>query len=158
PDRHAPPAPHPGEGKRRGPRGRALPPGHHLRGRLDGAARVLRGLGGRAEVGARAHARTRPDRGRGGSCKGEVVGLPRFELGTSPTRTERATRLRHSPKDRRLALPYSGCVSERVRRAAVLGAAFIAVAGCTSGDDEDGSASAETTSPAVGPAPAQAPA
>jgi glucose/arabinose dehydrogenase len=47
-------------------------------------------------------------------------------------------------------------VSERVRRAAVLGAAFIAVAGCTSGDDEDGSASAETTSPAVGPAPAQA--
>ena len=30
------------------------------------------------------------------------------------------------------------------------------MAGCTSGDDEDGSASAETTSPAVGPAPAQA--
>ena len=25
------------------------------------------------------------------------IGLPRFELGTSPTRTERATRLRHSP-------------------------------------------------------------
>jgi glucose/arabinose dehydrogenase len=55
-------------------------------------------------------------------------------------------------------------VSARVRRAAVLGAAFIAVAGCTSGDDEDGSASAETTIPAPtepartdeGPAPAQA--
>ena len=47
-------------------------------------------------------------------------------------------------------------MSERVRRAAVLGAAFIAVAGCTSGDDENGSASAETTSPAAVPAPAQA--
>ena len=27
-----------------------------------------------------------------------VVGVPRFELGTSPTRTERATRLRHTPR------------------------------------------------------------
>ena len=26
-----------------------------------------------------------------------VIGVPRFELGTSPTRTERATRLRHTP-------------------------------------------------------------
>jgi single-strand DNA-binding protein len=26
-----------------------------------------------------------------------LVGVPRFELGTSPTRTERATRLRHTP-------------------------------------------------------------
>jgi uncharacterized membrane protein YphA (DoxX/SURF4 family) len=26
------------------------------------------------------------------------IGVPRFELGTSPTRTERATRLRHTPK------------------------------------------------------------
>src|SRR5581483_4809494 len=25
------------------------------------------------------------------------IGVPRFELGTSPTRTERATRLRHTP-------------------------------------------------------------
>src|SRR5581483_1096338 len=29
-------------------------------------------------------------------CEGEI-GVPRFELGTSPTRTERATRLRHTP-------------------------------------------------------------
>ena len=27
----------------------------------------------------------------------EAIGVPRFELGTSPTRTERATRLRHTP-------------------------------------------------------------
>src|SRR6266404_3924154 len=26
------------------------------------------------------------------------IGVPRFELGTSPTRTERATRLRHTPE------------------------------------------------------------
>src|SRR5919106_6554254 len=26
------------------------------------------------------------------------IGVPRFELGTSPTRTERATRLRHTPR------------------------------------------------------------
>jgi single-strand DNA-binding protein len=26
-----------------------------------------------------------------------LIGVPRFELGTSPTRTERATRLRHTP-------------------------------------------------------------
>jgi glucose/arabinose dehydrogenase len=55
-------------------------------------------------------------------------------------------------------------VSARARRAAVLAAAFAAVAGCTSGDDEAGSASAEATTPAQGepartgdgPAPAQA--
>src|SRR5439155_5594082 len=28
------------------------------------------------------------------------VGVPRFELGASPTRTERATRLRHTPRRR----------------------------------------------------------
>jgi streptomycin 6-kinase len=28
---------------------------------------------------------------------GAMIGVPRFELGTSPTRTERATRLRHTP-------------------------------------------------------------
>ena len=28
------------------------------------------------------------------------IGVPRFELGTSPTRTERATRLRHTPEPR----------------------------------------------------------
>ena len=32
-----------------------------------------------------------------------LIGVPRFELGTSPTRTERATRLRHTPRRRRLA-------------------------------------------------------
>ena len=32
-----------------------------------------------------------------------VVGVPRFELGASPTRTERATRLRHTPRGDRLA-------------------------------------------------------
>ena len=55
-------------------------------------------------------------------------------------------------------------MSARNRRAALLAAAFVAVAGCTSGDDEDGSASAEATAPAQseparsdeGPAPAQA--
>src|ERR671933_591559 len=31
------------------------------------------------------------------------IGVPRFELGTSPTRTERATRLRHTPSGQRLA-------------------------------------------------------
>src|SRR5204863_9895257 len=32
-----------------------------------------------------------------------LIGVPRFELGTSPTRTERATRLRHTPSEKRLA-------------------------------------------------------
>ena len=30
-----------------------------------------------------------------------AIGVPRFELGTSPTRTERATRLRHTPRTAR---------------------------------------------------------
>src|SRR6185295_11005911 len=34
-----------------------------------------------------------------------VIGVPRFELGTSPTRTERATRMRHTPGARRVATP-----------------------------------------------------
>src|SRR4029077_14935367 len=33
------------------------------------------------------------------------VGVPRFELGTSPTRTERATRLRHTPSRLRVPVP-----------------------------------------------------
>ena len=33
------------------------------------------------------------------------IGVPRFELGTSPTRTERATRLRHTPSAGRVARP-----------------------------------------------------
>src|SRR5205085_11313349 len=32
-----------------------------------------------------------------------LIGVRRFELGTSPTRTERATRLRHTPSPDRLA-------------------------------------------------------
>src|SRR2546423_9445027 len=40
--------------------------------------------------------RASADFGRMLACS---IGLPRFELGTSPTRTERATRLRHSPTD-----------------------------------------------------------
>ena len=32
------------------------------------------------------------------------IGVPRFELGTSPTRTERATRLRHTPSGDRVSL------------------------------------------------------
>src|SRR2546427_1438285 len=32
------------------------------------------------------------------SASGFAIGVPRFELGTSPTRTERATRLRHTPR------------------------------------------------------------
>jgi dinuclear metal center YbgI/SA1388 family protein len=32
-----------------------------------------------------------------------LIGVPRFELGTSPTRTERATRLRHTPSGSRVA-------------------------------------------------------
>ncbi len=37
------------------------------------------------------------DRG-GTEAPPHAVGVPRFELGTSPTRTERATRLRHTPR------------------------------------------------------------
>src|SRR3954466_5150626 len=37
--------------------------------------------------------------GSSGSCRrAEVIGAPGFEPGTSPTRTVRATRLRHAPK------------------------------------------------------------
>jgi hypothetical protein len=42
------------------------------------------------------------------------IGVPRFELGTSPTRTERATRLRHTPSQHRLAA-RSKKVRDRVR-------------------------------------------
>src|SRR5690242_21028275 len=55
-----------------------------------------------------------PDAGVG-PVRGEI-GVPRFELGTSPTRTERATRLRHTPnREHRLAE-----VSMHDRRAGVL--------------------------------------
>src|SRR5262249_60698249 len=35
---------------------------------------------------------------KGLAMRGPSIGVPRFELGTSPTRTERATRLRHTPR------------------------------------------------------------
>src|SRR5262249_3355531 len=35
---------------------------------------------------------------KGPAMRGPSIGVPRFELGTSPTRTERATRLRHTPR------------------------------------------------------------
>ena len=35
---------------------------------------------------------------RGNMGSPVLIGVPRFELGTSPTRTERATRLRHTPR------------------------------------------------------------
>ncbi len=37
-----------------------------------------------------------------------LIGVPRFELGTSPTRTERATRLRHTPSAHRVPAPRPG--------------------------------------------------
>ncbi len=39
--------------------------------------------------------------------------MPRFELGTSPTRTERATRLRHTPRRNRVATRLRGRVSKK---------------------------------------------
>ena len=36
------------------------------------------------------------------------IGVPRFELGASPTRTERATRLRHTPSAERVPAPIGG--------------------------------------------------
>ncbi len=65
------------------------------------------------------HADSRIDGVPRGNGRGEVggtgvpphpIGVPRFELGTSPTRTERATRLRHTPSAERVA-------ARRVRRA-----------------------------------------
>src|SRR5262249_33141752 len=35
---------------------------------------------------------------KGPAMRGPSIGVPRFELRTSPTRTERATRLRHTPR------------------------------------------------------------
>src|SRR5829696_4126604 len=65
---------------------------------------------------------------------GLEVGLTGFEPATSPTRTERATKLRHSPKCPRLALPYCGCVSACRYIGLVLLVAFV---GCSGGDSEE---------------------
>src|SRR2546429_7552785 len=43
-----------------------------------------------------------------------LIGVPRFELGTSPTRTERATRLRHTPGTPRLPNGSAGR-AQRIR-------------------------------------------
>ncbi len=54
-------------------------------------------------------------RGRVGSPSGPAsIGAPRFELGTSPTRTVRATRLRHAPE--RAILASVGAAAGRGRR------------------------------------------
>ena len=48
----------------------------------------------------RSRGSTEPDPGGASAGNGlphALIGVPRFELGTSPTRTERATRLRHTP-------------------------------------------------------------
>ena len=47
-----------------------------------------------------------------------TIGAPRFELGTSPTRTERATRLRHAPmrRDYLTTIPRPPCSSGRRAR------------------------------------------
>src|SRR4051794_20344737 len=69
----------------------------------------VRGLGQAACVGRRRpQPRLDPVAGPEGGLMGEpgvppcLIGVPRFELGTSPTRTERATRLRHTPSGYRL--------------------------------------------------------
>ena len=58
------------------------------------------GGGGDGGAPADAPAGRRCDRPAGGQL---TIGAPRFELGTSPTRTVRATRLRHAPKASRIA-------------------------------------------------------
>jgi hypothetical protein len=46
-----------------------------------------------------------PDRyARGNAwCSPDLIGVPGFEPGTSPTRTARATRLRHTPKQAKVS-------------------------------------------------------
>ena len=161
---HQPPPPRARQGKRRRDGPGALPPGRSTfrDGRMVRIEYFAEWSEALAAAGLRSSRplRTAPARnaGRCGVLRGNrVIGLPRFELGTSPTRTERATRLRHSPTGPSLALPYSSCVSARARRVAAAAAVFLVVAGCTSGDDESDSASAEATSPASGDAASTGP-
>jgi putative hydrolase of the HAD superfamily len=58
-------------------------------------ARARRGDRALPEAHARFATRQKPGEMR--SISPGEIGVPRFELGTSPTRTERATRLRHTP-------------------------------------------------------------
>ena len=48
------------------------------------------------------------------------IGVPRFELGTSPTRTERATRLRHTPSRRMVAIPATARIGPGAGRSRAL--------------------------------------
>src|SRR5206468_6230946 len=50
------------------------------------------------------------------SSPGREVGVPTFEPGTSPTRTERATRLRHTPKPRHRVAGMSEPLAAAVAR------------------------------------------
>ena len=68
------------------------------------------------------------------------IGLTGFEPATSPTRTERATKLRHSPRGLRLAppggpLPYWGCVSA-CRTMLTLGFVLSSLAWMLAGEDD----------------------
>ena len=81
-------------------------PDPQLPGRLSSAERVA--AGGRL---CRPRGQATPipcttgRRARGGTMGSPTsIGVPRFELGTSPTRTERATRLRHTPSAPRVAV------------------------------------------------------
>ena len=58
-------------------------------------------------------ARSRPGRAR--ARPEPAIGVPRFELGTSPTRTERATRLRHTPRPAQVTPLRLGAVSVQFR-------------------------------------------
>ena len=68
--------------------------GHVAEQRAEGDDRV-RGRAAGRHAGRRSREAVCACRPRGGTHT--VIGVPRFELGTSPTRTERATRLRHTP-------------------------------------------------------------
>ena len=93
--------------------------------RVDAATRSDGGRGREQRRGA-ASLRDVPRRRRGlprresapADSRLAEIGVPRFELGTSPTRTERATRLRHTPSATRVAVPPF-----RPRRLAADGAA-----------------------------------
>ena len=89
-------------------------PGRRRRPRMAGDARrdARRGLrgaraagAGRAPRGARAAAQARGRVDDRDARTAAEIGAPGFEPGTSPTRTVRATRLRHAPKKTILGIP-----------------------------------------------------
>src|SRR6186997_2949493 len=86
------------------------------------ASRVIAGGGPCPPRGSRLRQNLRSGRAGGGNVVSPaiLIGVPRFELGASPTRTERATRLRHTPSAERvpaLRAPDRGVA--RPQRAAV---------------------------------------